>query len=95
VWWIVSPQLAENPKVFRIGYRRHIVNPLVNRLWLVPVASESSSSVADFGVIRSEFRDLYDSLGHRRLVVYGLAQVPGHERHGPLADSRNQSDRQL
>jgi hypothetical protein len=68
------------PKHFRIGYRRDIVNPLISRLWLVAIVPSSAPPVANFGVIRSEFRNLYDSLGHRRLVVYGLAPVPGQER---------------
>jgi hypothetical protein len=70
------------PRVFRLGLAPDIVNPRINRLWLVPVWFRGASDVPpDFSAVQSEFYKLYAALGTRRLIIHGI--VAPHRRYKP------------
>jgi hypothetical protein len=92
----MTSKLSQKPTVFRVGYARDIVNPLFNRLWIVPVASESAPQVAsEFTAVQSDLVALYKSLGLRRLIIHCLVPTrkarPVDETLGYLALSAAQA----
>lgn len=70
-----NKQLREVPggrRVFRLGLAPSIVNPSVNRLWLIPLDDiDTAVDTSPFDLIVAEFREILIALGEHDLSVRG------------------------
>lgn len=57
------------PKVYRLALAPSIVNPRVNRLWLIPDGYRAPMP-SEFDSIADRFRDVFVDLGNDRLIVH-------------------------